>query len=85
MQLSALLAKLPGVEEASAVMATENNVALLSEAGLAVDTTGATASDLLIVVRARVRIAGCNRRGGEESDAAGKCRPAARGRGAKAA
>jgi FdrA protein len=51
MQLSALLAKLPGVEEASAVMATENNVALLSEAGLAADFTGATASDLLIVVR----------------------------------
>ena len=44
MQLSALLAKLPGVEQASAVMATENNLALLSEAGLVVGTTGASAS-----------------------------------------
>jgi succinyl-CoA synthetase alpha subunit len=51
MQLSALLSKLPGVEQASAVMATENNVALLSEAGLGVGATAATATDLLIVVR----------------------------------
>jgi FdrA protein len=51
MQLSAFLSKLPGVEQASAVMATENNVALLSEAGLGVGPTGATATDLLIVVR----------------------------------
>src|SRR6478735_11196648 len=51
MQLSALLAKLPGVEQASAVMATENNLALLNEAGFGVSATGATAVDLLIVVR----------------------------------
>jgi len=51
MQLSALLTKLPGVEQASAVMATENNLALLNEAGFGVSATGATAVDLLIVVR----------------------------------
>lgn len=51
MQLSAVLARLPGVEQASAVMATENNLALLAEAGLSVDTTGASATDLMIVVR----------------------------------
>ncbi|HTO43355.1 MAG TPA: acyl-CoA synthetase FdrA [Burkholderiales bacterium] len=51
MQLSALLAKLPGVEQASAVMATPNNLALLEEAGFAVKATGASAADLLIVVR----------------------------------
>ena len=51
MQLSALLGKLPGVEQASALMATENNLALLTEAGLRVDAKGAHASDLLIVVQ----------------------------------
>src|SRR6267142_7189713 len=51
MQLSALLAKLPGVEQASAVMATENNLALLTEAGFGVSAAGASAADLLIVVR----------------------------------
>ena len=51
MQLSALLSRLPGVEQASAVMATQNNVALLGEAGLGVSATGATATDLLVVVR----------------------------------
>ena len=51
MQLSAMLGKLPGVEQASAVMATENNLALLAEAGLRVDAKGASASDLLIVVQ----------------------------------
>ncbi|HZP91575.1 MAG TPA: hypothetical protein VFB20_01655, partial [Burkholderiales bacterium] len=51
MQLSALLAKLPGVEQASAVMATENNLALLAEAGMRVDAEGAHANDLLIVVQ----------------------------------
>ena len=51
MQLSALLAKLPGVEQASAVMATPNNLALLEEAGFAVKATGVSAADLLIVVR----------------------------------
>ena len=51
MQLSAMLGKLPGVEQASAVIATENNLALLAEAGLRVDAKGAGASDLLIVVQ----------------------------------
>ena len=51
MQLSAMLGKLPGVEQASAVMATENNLALLAEAGLRVDAKAARASDLLIVVQ----------------------------------
>ena len=50
MQLSALLTRLPGVEQASAVMATENNLALLTEAGFGVSATGASAADLLIVV-----------------------------------
>src|SRR5271169_4590778 len=50
MQLSALLTRLPGVEQASAVMATENNLALLAEAGFGVSATGASAADLLIVV-----------------------------------
>jgi succinyl-CoA synthetase alpha subunit len=52
MQLSATLAKLPGIEQASAVMATENNLALLAEAGLHADTA-ASPTDLLIVVRGR--------------------------------
>jgi hypothetical protein len=51
MQLSAMLGKLPGVEQASAVMATENNLALLAEAGLRVEAKGAHASDLMIVVQ----------------------------------
>jgi succinyl-CoA synthetase alpha subunit len=51
MQLSAMLSKLPGVEQASAVMATENNLALLAEAGMRVELDGANASDLLIVVQ----------------------------------
>lgn len=51
MQLSAMLSKLPGVQQASAVMATENNLALLAEAGMRVDLDGAHASDLLIVVQ----------------------------------
>jgi len=51
MQLSAMLGKMPGIEQASAVMATENNLALLAEAGLRVDAKGANPSDLLIVVQ----------------------------------
>jgi FdrA protein len=51
MQLSAMLSKLPGVEQASAVMATENNLSLLAEAGFVVDTIDAAASDLVIVVQ----------------------------------
>ena len=51
MQLSALLGRIAGVEQASAVMATENNLALLAEAGFEVGECGASAADLLIVVR----------------------------------
>jgi succinyl-CoA synthetase alpha subunit len=51
MQLSAKLGRLPGIEQASAVMATENNLALLAQAGLRVDAQGAHPSDLLIVVQ----------------------------------
>lgn len=51
MQLSAMLSKLPGVEQASAVMATENNLALLAEAGMRVELGGAHPNDLLIVVQ----------------------------------
>ena len=51
MQLSAMLNKLPGVEQASAVMATENNLSLLAEAGFVVGTLNASASDLVIVVQ----------------------------------
>ena len=34
MQLSSTVAKLPGVEQASAIMASANNMSLLKEAGL---------------------------------------------------
>ncbi|MDQ5848106.1 MAG: acyl-CoA synthetase FdrA [Pseudomonadota bacterium] len=53
MQLSASLAKLPGVEQASAVMATPANLDLLKEAGLMDGAVGASPNDLLIAVRGR--------------------------------
>jgi len=49
MQLSAMLAKLPGVEQASAVMATPANLELLRETGLAGEAK-ASPNDLLIAV-----------------------------------
>ena len=51
MQLSAALAKLPGIKQASAVMGTDNNLSLLGQAGM--DVCGVTVgpSDLLIVVQ----------------------------------
>lgn len=52
MQLSVKLRELPGVEEASMIMATEGNLALLREVGLLEGTVAARPSDLLIVVRA---------------------------------
>jgi succinyl-CoA synthetase alpha subunit len=51
MQLSSTLAKLPGVEQASAIMASANNVSLLKEAGLVIGTAEACANDLLIALQ----------------------------------
>jgi len=51
MQLSAALAKLPGIQQASAVMATENNLGLLGQAGMAIGKVAAGPNDLLIVVQ----------------------------------
>jgi len=51
MQLSSALAKMPGIAQASAVMATVNNLDLLREAGLDPGAVSAGPSDLLIVVQ----------------------------------
>ncbi|MBI3371271.1 MAG: acyl-CoA synthetase FdrA [Betaproteobacteria bacterium] len=53
MQLSATLAALPGIEQASAVMATPANLALLAEAGLERGRIAPGPNDLLIAVRGR--------------------------------
>ncbi len=50
MQLSAALAKMPGVEQASAVMATPANLDLLRDAGLMLAGVGASPNDLLVAV-----------------------------------
>ena len=50
MQLSAKLGALAGVRQASAIMATAGNLALLREAGLALGDVEAGANDLLIVL-----------------------------------
>ncbi|HXQ66320.1 MAG TPA: acyl-CoA synthetase FdrA [Alphaproteobacteria bacterium] len=50
MQLSARLAKLPGVAQASAVMASANNLALLSEAGLLGGAASAGPNDLFLAL-----------------------------------
>lgn len=52
MKLSAALAEISGVEQASLVMATEGNVDLLRQTGLLTGATDARPSDVLIVVRA---------------------------------
>ena len=52
MQISARIAALAGVQQASVVMATEGNLALLREAGLLDGEVGASPSDLLVVLRA---------------------------------
>jgi FdrA protein len=57
MQLSARLRALPGVEEASMIMATEGNLALLREVGLLAGEVAARPSDLLAVVRAKTQAA----------------------------
>ena len=51
MQLSSTFAKLPGVEQASAIMASANNISLLKEAGLLGETIEASANDLLIALQ----------------------------------
>ena len=53
MQLSATLEKMPGVERASAVMATAANLALLQESGLLTGSMAASPNDLLVAVRGR--------------------------------
>jgi FdrA protein len=50
MQLSAKLGALAGMRQASAIMATPGNLALLQEAGLALGDVEAGANDLLIVL-----------------------------------
>jgi FdrA protein len=50
MRLSAMLSARPGVRQASAVMATQGNLALLSEAGLALGTVEAGPNDLLVAI-----------------------------------
>jgi len=53
MQLSASLAARPGIEQASAIMATPANLALLAEAGLDRGKRAPRPNDLLIAVRGR--------------------------------
>ena len=53
MQLSAALAGLPGIEQASAIMATPANLALLAEAGLEPGRIAPSPNDLLIAVRGK--------------------------------
>ncbi len=53
MQLSVLLRGLPGVEQASAIMATAGNLDLLREAGLLTDPPDAGANDLLIALKGK--------------------------------
>lgn len=50
MKLSAALAKLPGINQASAVMGTDNNLSLLRQAGMDIGEIAVGPSDLLIVV-----------------------------------
>jgi len=50
MQLSATLAKLPGIKQASAVMGTENNISLLRQGGMNIGNIPVGPNDLLIVV-----------------------------------
>ena len=52
MQISARVAELPGVHQASAVMATPANIELLVDAGLIEEEGEAGANDLLIAAEA---------------------------------
>ena len=51
MQFSTTLSALPGVQQTSMVMATENNISLLHEAGLLNKSIDAGPNDLLIVLQ----------------------------------
>jgi FdrA protein len=51
MQLSAAIAKLPGINQASAVMGTENNLSLMRQAGMDIGEVSVGPNDLLIVVQ----------------------------------
>lgn len=51
MHLSSTFAKLPGVEQASVIMASPNNIRLLREAGLLRESVDASANDLLIALQ----------------------------------
>ena len=83
MQLSNTLGALPGIEQASVVMATEANIALLRAAGLARGAIEAGPSDLLIALQARNEEALA--RALEQAEAALKAEPAcAAGTGAPA-
>jgi hypothetical protein len=53
MQFSEKLHALDGIKQASAVMATENNISLLVEAGLLASAVPPSPNDLLIVVEGR--------------------------------
>jgi FdrA protein len=53
MQLSAAIGKLPGVEQASAVMATPANLDLLREAGLLEGKVTASPNDLVVALRGK--------------------------------
>jgi succinyl-CoA synthetase alpha subunit len=53
MQLSAALRELPGVEQASAIMATAGNLDLLRAAGLLAEQPEAGANDLLIALKGK--------------------------------
>ncbi|HSK87477.1 MAG TPA: hypothetical protein VK880_03930, partial [Anaerolineales bacterium] len=53
MQFSEKLRALDGIRQASAVMATENNISLLVEAGLLSQTVPSNPNDLLIVVEGK--------------------------------
>ena len=50
MEISGRIAKLPGIARATAVMATEANIALLKEAGLSSSQVHVRPNDLLIVI-----------------------------------
>ena len=51
MQFSATLSALPGIQQASLVMATENNISLLLEAGLLERSLDPSPNDLLVVLQ----------------------------------
>ena len=50
MRLAAELELMPGIEKASAIMATEANLAILAETGTTLDTIAPSPNDLLVVV-----------------------------------